>query len=102
MIVPRSYDLCQLSYDTYERDILGKPPNKKNGKKRGHIPFGQTPPLNGSKGDICYLITEKSASMPLATRDILMSKARKITKNQTPWTPWIKSGLKWPNGNSDD
>ena len=31
-----------------------------------------------------------------ATRDILMSKARKITKKQSPWTPWIKSGLKWP------
>ena len=34
--------------------------------------------------------------MPLATHDILMSKARKITKHQTHWTPWIKSGLKWP------
>ena len=34
--------------------------------------------------------------MRLATRDILMSKVRKITKHQTPWTPWIKSGLKWP------
>ena len=34
--------------------------------------------------------------MRLATRNIFMSKARKITKNQTPWTSWIKSGLKWP------
>ena len=35
---------------------------KKNGKKRGHCPLLATPPpLNGSKGDICCLITDKSA-----------------------------------------
>ena len=34
---------------------------KKNGKKKGTLsPFGD-PPLNGSKGDICCLITDKSA-----------------------------------------
>ena len=33
---------------------------KKNGKRRGHCPLLATPPLNGSKGDICCLITDKS------------------------------------------
>ena len=43
--------------------ILGKGSSriKKNGKKRGHCPFLATSPLNGSKGDICCLITDKSA-----------------------------------------
>ena len=40
---------------------LGKPSSKKNGKKGDIVPFGQPPPLNGSKGDICCLITDKSA-----------------------------------------
>ena len=40
---------------------LGKLSLKKNGKKRGHCPLLATPPLNGSKGDICCLITDKSA-----------------------------------------
>ena len=37
------------------------PEEEKNGKKRGHCPLLATPPLNGSKGDICCLITDKSA-----------------------------------------
>ena len=32
---------------------------EKTVKKRGHRPFLATPPLNGSKGDICCLITDK-------------------------------------------
>ena len=34
---------------------------KKTGKKGDIVPFGRPPPLNGSKGDICCLITDKSA-----------------------------------------
>ena len=53
-------------HPTYSTTVLhpsiGKPLNKKNGKKRGHCPLWATPPpLNGSKGDICCLITDKSA-----------------------------------------
>ena len=41
--------------------FLGKLSYKKNGKKGDIVPFGRPPPINGSKGDICCLITDKSA-----------------------------------------
>ena len=40
---------------------LGKLSYKKNDEKRGHCPLWANLPLNGSKGDICRLITDKSA-----------------------------------------
>ena len=40
--------------------IKGSSPEK-NGKKGDIVPFWRPPPLNGSKGDICCLITDKSA-----------------------------------------
>ena len=40
------------------RDALLK---KKTVKKGDIVPFWRPPPLNGSKGDICCLITDKSA-----------------------------------------
>ena len=50
-----------LTVLTTKKCHLGKPPNKKNGKKKRTLsPLGN-PPLNGSKGDICCLITDKSA-----------------------------------------
>ena len=39
----------------------GSYPTKKTVKKGDIVPFWRPPPLNGSKGDICRLITEKSA-----------------------------------------
>ena len=39
----------------------GSSPTKKTVKKGDIVPFGRSPPLNGSKGDICCLITDKSA-----------------------------------------
>ena len=49
--------------------ILGKGSSriKKTVKKGDIVPFWRPPPLNGSEGDICRLITEKSAWMGLAT-----------------------------------
>ena len=41
---------------------LGKLSYKKKRRKKGTLsPLGDPPPLNGSKGDICRLITDKSA-----------------------------------------
>ena len=40
--------------------IKGSPRIRKTVKKGDIVPFGQ-PPLNGSKGDIYCLITDKSA-----------------------------------------
>ena len=43
-------------------DYKGRSPKKKKRLKKGTLsPFGDPPPLNGSKGDICCLITDKSA-----------------------------------------
>ena len=39
----------------------GSSPLKKTGKKGDIVPFGRSPPLNGSKGDIFCLITDKTA-----------------------------------------
>ena len=39
----------------------GRSPFKKTVKKGDIVPFWRPPPLNGSKGDICCLITDKSA-----------------------------------------
>ena len=56
-------------------------------------PLGKPPPKRVKRG---HLLSDYRQKCVIATHDIFMSKARKITKNQTPWTPWIKSGLKWP------
>ena len=42
-------------------DFKGRSPKKKTVKKGDIVPFWRPPPLNGSKGDICCLITDKSA-----------------------------------------
>ena len=39
----------------------GSSHEKKTVKKGDIVPFWRPPPLNGSKGDICCLITDKSA-----------------------------------------
>ena len=41
--------------------IKGSSHGKKTVKKGDIVPFWRPPPLNGSKGDICCLITDKSA-----------------------------------------
>ena len=46
-----------LQYSTFREAIL----KKKTVKKGTLSPFGDPPPLNRSKGDICCLITDKSA-----------------------------------------
>ena len=53
-----------MRFMSIQYDILplGKPSSKKKTVKKGDIvPFGQTHPLNESKGDICCLITDNSA-----------------------------------------
>ena len=40
---------------------MGRSHLKKTVKKGDIVPFWRPPPLNGSKGDICCLITDKSA-----------------------------------------
>ena len=71
----------------------GSPRIRKTVKKGTLSPLGNPPPKRVKRG---HLLSDYRQKCINVTRDILMSKARKITKNQTPWTPWIKSGLKWP------
>ena len=61
-------------------------------KKETLSALGNSPPPKRVKSG--HLLSDYQQKCVNATRDILMSKARKIIKNQTPWTHWIKSDLK--------
>ena len=55
VLAPRNY------FGMIFRNSKGRSPKKKMVKKGDIVPFWRPPPLNGSKGDICCLITDKGA-----------------------------------------
>ena len=56
---------------------LGKPSYKKNGKKSGQCPLWATPPPKRVKSG--HLLSDYRQKCVNATRDMFMSKARKMT-----------------------
>ena len=57
------YSVCvmYIVFCTSIQIVKGSLQVKKTVKKGDMSPLGNPPPLNGSKGDICCLITDKSA-----------------------------------------
>ena len=94
---------------------LGKPCNKKNGKKGGHCPLSATPPLNGQKGDICCLKKERK-SRQMHFRDktayvwglryrwdplLSMNLICRFAHFMPPWPmgfSWFQVGFSWFHG----
>ena len=82
-------DYLQCKFSTYECCMykfwimhvwifhLGKLSFKKNGKKRGHCPLWAIPPPKRVKRG--HFLSDYRQNCVNATRDILMSKARKMT-----------------------
>ena len=66
MMVSLYYDIIDYTktatpFTTTNTNTKGRSPFKKTVKKGDIVPFWRPPALNGSKGDICCLITDKSA-----------------------------------------